>query len=251
MKGKQKSSRTLLEALALAINGTNGQEATRLAEEFNSSFGHLVRASVEAESMQGDKIENRAEPTKIHSSAKSAQGQNPAARNKAIDRKRETLLECITEDVVREKEAEEGGSSPPSPDESDVKKPKKKKKKKNASVKKQSRDSDSASISDHSSNSSSSEDSSSDDLSQAEDAELCYEITEFKSADLPDLLGRWDKGFRKLRSYVPLTLFNTALLESFYDDEGETKTSAKSAKSKSSLKKPREAAHVRRFHRDE
>lgn len=53
-KGTQPKSRTLLEALAKAIDSTNEEEAVRLAAEFNDSFGHLVRASVDAESIQGD-----------------------------------------------------------------------------------------------------------------------------------------------------------------------------------------------------
>lgn len=73
-------------------------------------------------------------------------------------------------------------------------------------------------------------------MSDEEEALLCYEIADFESADLPDLPDKWDKGFRKLRSYVPLTLFNTALIESFHDDEVDLKSKDKSAKSKSSLK---------------
>lgn len=73
-------------------------------------------------------------------------------------------------------------------------------------------------------------------MSDDEEAELCYETTEFDSANLPDLPDKWDKGFRKLRSYVPLTLFNTALLESFHDEEVDPRQRDKSAKSKSSLK---------------
>lgn len=75
-----------------------------------------------------------------------------------------------------------------------------------------------------------------DDSSRAEDAELCYEITDFESADLPDLPEKWDKGFQKLRSYGPLTLFKTSLLEGFQDDDGESTAKGKPERSKSSLK---------------
>lgn len=50
--GKRSDSRTLLESLARAIDGTDAVEASRLADEFNNSFGHLVRASVDAESIR-------------------------------------------------------------------------------------------------------------------------------------------------------------------------------------------------------
>lgn len=77
---------------------------------------------------------------------------------------------------------------------------------------------------------------SSDDSEAVEKAELCYDITDFDSADLPDLPDQWDKGFKKLCSYVPLTLFKTSLLESYYDDKKEQKLKDKSDLSKTSLK---------------
>lgn len=235
-KGKQKSSRTLLDALASAIDGTNGEEVTRLAAEFNNSFGHLVRASIEAESAQGDEERDSRGETNVNPTAKCSQTPKMPSKCKSRDRKREPTREDITKETVGEKTRDEGDTLPSSSEESDVKKPQKKKKKRNASKKKQSNHSDSSPDSDPSSDSSSSGDDSSDDSSLEQEAELCYEITEFESADLPDLPEKWDKGFRKLRSYVPLTLFNTALLESFYDDDGETESVNKSTKSKSSLK---------------
>lgn len=47
------SSRTLLEALASAIHGTDNTDTRRLEAEFNGSFGDYVRASVEVESVNG------------------------------------------------------------------------------------------------------------------------------------------------------------------------------------------------------
>lgn len=51
-KGKrpQSNTRTLLEALATAIDGTDAEETMRLAAEFNNAFRSLVRASVSTES---------------------------------------------------------------------------------------------------------------------------------------------------------------------------------------------------------
>lgn len=233
----------MLEALASAIDGTNGEEAARLAAEFNASFGHLVRASVEAESVQGP--EERIEPDGVSRAPTSTniQTQKTPVTYKTREKTTEPALESITKERNKRKEKEEEKAAreeidtpPSSSDESEARKPKKKKKKRNASKKRQANDSDSSSSSEPSTDSSSSCDDSSDNSSRGEEAELCYEITEFESADLPDLPDRWDKGFKKLRSYVPLTLFNTALLESFYDDEGEIKSGNKSAKSKSSLK---------------
>lgn len=225
-KGKQNSSRTLLEALAQAIDGTNEDEAVRLAAEFNDSFGHLVRASVDVESVRGS-VRGR-DDNDGHDSPIEVVRRGP---EKVLERQRDETRGNLST-------AEEKDVLLVSSDDSDVTRPKKKKSRKNNSKKKRSKTTDPPSSSDHSSSSSSSStsDSSSDDSSQVEDAELCYEITEFGSADLPDLPEKWDKGFRKLRSYVPLTLFNPALLESFYEEEGEGKDKTKSGKSKSSLK---------------
>lgn len=112
----------------------------------------------------------------------------------------------------------------------------KKKMKKVSSKKQQDKDSDPSSPSDSLSDSSTSDESSSDDSSAADRAELCYEVTDFESADLPDLPDKWDKGFRKLRAYVPLTLFKSSLLENFHDDDVDSKSKEKSAVSKASLK---------------
>lgn len=121
--------------------------------------------------------------------------------------------------------------------ESNVTKPEKKKNRRDASRKKQPKDLFSKSSSEDSSGfSSSSDGSSSDSSSEEEEAELCYEVTEFESADLPALPDKWDRGFRKLRLYVPLMLFNPALLESFYDDEGNNKDKFRMSKLKGSLK---------------
>lgn len=219
-KGKQQDSRTLLEALAQAIDGTNEEDAVRLAEEFNNSFGHLVRASVDVESVRGE----TAAPT-----AEGTPRRQPVGEKKRAKPVKEPEIDLLNP-------TNGGDGSPPSSDDSDVKKPRKKKAKKNASKKKRSKQSESSSSSDDTSSKSSPYDSDSDVSSQEEDAELCYEVTDFESADLPDLPDRWDKGFKKLRSYVPLTLFNPALLESFHKQDGDQKDKSKSAKSKSSLK---------------
>lgn len=121
---------------------------------------------------------------------------------------------------------------------SDTPRPRKKKSKKSKSKKKKNKESSSSSSpsSSEDSTSSSSESSSSEDSDDQERAELTYDVTEFESADLPDLPDRWDKGFKRLRSYVPVTLFKMALLESYYDDEKEQKAKDKSEWSKSALK---------------
>lgn len=231
-KDKQRSSRDLLEALAAAIEGTNDEEVARLTVQFNTSYGDLLRSTEGEKPVQKENHRTGAEPIMIEPQRESGGARKRPQRNN------DTSLDDVRE-VGLEREIRRGGgdTSPLPSDQSDVKEPKKKKKKKNSSKKKQPKDSDSSSSSDHSSDSSSSsEDSSSDDSSQVQDAELVYEITEFESADLPDLPDKWDKGFRKLRSYVPLTLFNTALLESLYDEEGENKSATKTSKLKSSLK---------------
>lgn len=199
----------------------------------------MVRASVEAESIHGDYGRNLLVPdTPLVQTARSKGTSIPARKKQErLERAQEATLlddEAPTEhtkDVARKKGPPSSSSEDP-----DVKRPKKKKNKKGSSKKKPPKDSDSSSGLDPPSDTSSSGDSSSTDSSEDEDAELCYEIAEFNSADLPDLPDKWDKGFRKLRSYVPLTLFNTALLESFHDDEADPKQKEKSAKSKSSLK---------------
>lgn len=228
---EKRKSNTLIEGLANAINGSDEREAKRIAEEFNNYFGTLVRASVDVESVQGG------------ATAKSAvERKDQPVLDKAQRGKREKLSQVIPVDDESDSDGQGGKrkkhareTSPPSSEDPDVKKRRGKKKKKNASRKKH-KSPISSSSSDHSSDSSSSGDSSTEDSSDEEDAELCYEITEFESADLPDLPDKWDKGFRKLRSYVPLTLFNTALLESLHDDEEDMKQKEKSAKLKSSLK---------------
>lgn len=127
-------------------------------------------------------------------------------------------------------------NSPPPSDSSSSDKPKKKKKKRSSKKKTTQIDPGDSSCTSESSDSSSSESSSMTDSSDAEDAKLCYDIMDFESADLPDLPEKWDKNFRKLRSYVPLSLFRTALLDSYYDDELDQKVKDKSDLSKTSLK---------------
>lgn len=112
---------------------------------------------------------------------------------------------------------------------------KKKQKKRRPEEKKSPASSSSPSSSDNSDMSSSESDNTSESEDD-EDAELCYEVTDFKSANLPDLPEKWDRGFKKLRSYVPLTLFETSLLENYYDDEKEQKLKDKSDVSKITLK---------------
>lgn len=241
---KAQSCTTLLEALAKAIDGTNGSEAIRLAADFNDSFGHLVQASVEEESVHEEPERNILVPdTPAPTPLRKENKTKGSGRN---ERKIETAREIrnmeeeeADEEVKRTehmKSRKRQDSSSQSSDDSDVKKPKKKKKKKTSSKKKSTKVSDSSSSSDPSSETSSSGDSSSKSTSEGEDAELCYEITEFESADLPDLPDKWDRGFRKLRSYVPLMLFDKNLIESLHDEDAETKQKIKSDKLKSSLK---------------
>lgn len=75
-----------------------------------------------------------------------------------------------------------------------------------------------------------------DGSSAADQAELCYNVTDFESDDSPDLPDRWDKGLRKLRAYVPPNLFKPSLLEIFYADNIERQTKDQSSLSRSSLK---------------
>lgn len=123
-----------------------------------------------------------------------------------------------------------------SSEDSESPKPKKKKTKRKQPKKKESSDPSSPSGTSSDSDSLSSDSSSSQDSTDGEKAELVYDITDFESADLPDLPDKWDRGFKKLRSYVPLTLFRTALLENYYDNEAEPKQKDKSEMSKSALK---------------
>lgn len=235
-KRKQFNSQSLLEALARAIDGTDQEEAVRLAAEFNDSFGHMVRASVEAESVR-DEIEaqeiEQSCQNKPVSRAPEVTGEREEKKKETNLRKEMILPQGRDPDEARSKSRRE--RAPTSSECSDVRKPRKKKNRRSAR-KKPSSDSSPSSDSDHSSDSDSSSDDSSGESSLEEDAELCYEITDFESADLPDLPDKWDKGFKKLRSYVPLTLFNPTLLESFYEEDGESKDKSKLAKMKSSLK---------------
>lgn len=239
-KGKRvaSSSKTLLEALATAIDGTDEAETRRLAAEFNDSFGEYVRASVGVESVMGDD---------------KAEGERPRT-NTVLEPPTQTLADSsgkrsvkVVKEVVPISSSDETDSpvakkkkrpEDQSSDDSQKGKPTKKKKKSSSLRRKSKKKKEEIPSSDPSSDSdsSSTDEDSSEDSSEVDRAELCYDITDFESADLPDLPERWDKGFRKLRSYVPLTLFRPALLESFHDDDVDLKTKDKSALSKSSLK---------------
>lgn len=224
-KGKKKTleSQTLIEALARAIDGTDKTETLRLAKGFNQSLGHVVRASVGVESVKGGDSVNPPETSgKIKS--RNLHTEQEAHVLSAADR-------VEVEEMKRKKD-----DSPPSSDTSGSEKAKKKKKKSHASKKKNCKQLDDFLCLSGSSDSSSSTGDSLTDFSEAEDAELCYEVTDFESADLPDLPDKWDKNFRKLRSYVPLSLFKTSLLDSYYNDEVEQKTKDKSDLLKSLLK---------------
>lgn len=275
---KSSTSRTLLEALAQAIDGTDEAESRRLAAQFNDSFGSIVRASVstESEAAQEDlallgsfgpqKHKPEPESSDITVMAKidlpsgnSKKLLRPQAREHAAhgnatrggagideqyndtkpskNKPKAADLSSDDRDELRATKKKKGKVS--SSEDSEVGKPKKKKPKKKQPKKKKTSKSSSSSPSSNSSGdsgTSSSESDSSDDSDEAENAELCYDVTDFQSADLPDLPDRWDKGFKKLRSYVPLTLFKISLLEAYYDDEKEQKAKDKLDWSKTSLK---------------
>lgn len=223
---KESSSRTLLEALASAIDGTDEAETRRLAAEFNDSFGKHVRASIGVESVNGDSdgtsLGQRNPPIPVVSSI----ARKPALGVEPNDGTERHAARTTVKSVTSKKKASV------SSDGSDSQKYKKKKKRLTSSRKKNTKVSESSSDSSSMSDSSIPSDESSVESSDVDRAELCYDITDFESADLPDLPDKWDKGFRKLRTYVPLTLFRPALLESFHEDDVEMKTKDKSALSK-------------------
>lgn len=225
-KGTKKRSegQTLLQALAKAIDDTDENETLRLAKEFTQSFGHENRVLVGAESTR----QNGADGTS---------GRMGRQTQQRMDRTLESLEPAPLAEVAEVVgERKKRNDSPPSSDSSDSDKPKKKKKKRSSRKKKARKDSEESLSSSDSSDTSSSEGDSTTGSSDVEDAELCYEVTDFESADLPDLPEKWDKNFSKLRSYVPLSLFKSALLDSYYDDELDQKTKDKSELSKTSLK---------------
>lgn len=158
-KGKQATSRTLLEALAKAIDSTNKEEVVRLAAEFNDSFRHLVRASVDAESIRGNGKDGDKDQSPEKSKLKM-----PIHQQSLND----TIQEMDSGDTREfgkkpgERRREE---EPMSSEDSEVRKPKKKKNKKNAPRKKHSKSSDSNSSSEYLSELSSSSDESSSDSS--------------------------------------------------------------------------------------
>lgn len=136
----QSGSSTLLEALAKAIDGSDKEEAVRLAAEFNNAFGHLVRASVEAESTQGDYGGNLLVPD---TPVVCKQNNQMAAKTAAKKGREKESIEMIAGEDDTARGRVEGvretkrGKDPAvsSSDDSDVKKPKKKKEKKATSKK--------------------------------------------------------------------------------------------------------------------
>lgn len=207
-KSRQSDSRTLLEALAAAIDGTDVQETMRLAAEFNSSFGDLVRASIGPESVVAPEEELRRDTTQRNTheawhnnllASKASQAvetentvEAPKDDKKGKPRRSgraeapeeaEILDEADTKAAIprtKKKMREPDSSS----DDSSNLKPKKKKNKRKAQRKKDDHRSDSSSASPSDSGSTSSEDDDSDDSDDDEKAELCYDVTNFESADL-------------------------------------------------------------------
>lgn len=188
---------------------------------------------------------NRTQPTvpsvaaprvvQIDPSPKSTHAESPTLGLKFQKLKKQTAV-AIPEDRDEPRGKRNERVNESSSDESEVPKAKRSKVKRNKLKKKQTPSSDSPSHSSEDSSSTSSDDEDSDDSEDDDKAELCYDVTNFESADLPDLPDKWDKGFRKLRSYVPLSLFKTSVIESFHDDEKEHKVKDKLELSKSSLK---------------
>lgn len=232
----------MLEALATAIDGTDEVETRRLAAEFNDSFGEYVRASVGVESVAGEeRAENENPPTVTvlepgNRRSAVAAGQDRESRKRNLKKARDAVVISSSDesDTPEPKKLKQDSSQ--SSDDSSMKKSKKKKRKANRSKKNVEKERENVPSSESSSDQTSDDDDSSEDSSDVDRAELCYDITDFESADLPDLPDKWDKGFRKLRAYVPLTLFRPTLLESFHEDEVDLKNKEKSSLSKSSLK---------------
>lgn len=237
----------------------------QLTAEFNNSFGSLVRASVGPESEAGhDDLtllgsfgpvgQAKEQPRQNHQSVAKLRGHinTKTAAQHASDRAAlpqgdsvkqrdaptpQKMLRDIGRDDLRGlkiKKAKKDKIS--SSKDLESPKPKKKKTKRKQPKKKESSDPSSPSGTSSDSDSLSSDSSSSQDSTDGEKAELVYDITDFESADLPDLPDKRGRGFKKLRSYVPLTLFRTALLENYYDNEAEPKQKDKSEMSKSALK---------------
>lgn len=267
-KSKESQSRILLDALAKAIDGTDAAETMRLAAEFNSSFGDLVRASAgtEPDAGHGDRsllgsfgppgktagdqsqdamlvnkvnarIVSKArkegiQPDEIIHTSEEESTPNKMKPSKTKRSDKSSTCEVVEVTKAKKKKKDSTVSSA----DSEESKPRRKKLKRKSSKKKISSDSSSPSSDSSGDSSSSTESDSSLDSDEEEKAEMCYDITDFQSADLPDLPDKWDKGFKKLRSYVPLSLFKKALLESYYDDEKDQKTKDKLEVSKTSLK---------------
>lgn len=229
-KGKQSTSRTLLDALATAIDGTDAEETMRLAAEFNNSFGDLVRASVSPESEAGKDdltlLGSFGPAALAGAAAKQSSTLKPksktgiVSKNKPVATKSQAeVIPVVQEDigtfanpqignealkrdhresvtVSKSKKNKKGRDS--SSEGSDESKPQKKKHKKKSLKKKKQPDFSSSSSSLSDTDSTSSDSDSSLDSDDTEKAELCYDITDFQSADLPDLPDNWDKGFKKL-----------------------------------------------------
>lgn len=249
----------------MAIEGTDAAEVKRLAAELSNSLGTDARAPMGPESPS-----DNADAILLKGFGPEGQGKSLASQSSQVDTtnkrdgvsnlqsysapitvnstqceltslddrqkaKPKSKADCRVEigEMQPTKNKRDDGSSS---EDSGVPRPRRKKSKRKSSKKKKPSDSSSSSDSSSESSSSSSESDSSQDSEDADKAELVYDITDFQSADLPDLPDKWDEGFRKLRSYVPLTLFRTALLENYYDDEVESKIKDKSEFSKSSLK---------------
>lgn len=254
-KEKQSDSQTLLEALASAIDGTDVDEAMRLAAEFNNSFGDLVRASVGPDSViahedagllrgigpaTGD-VEQKSNTRAGKRGEEEDDDPWSLSREDIPDKLKPgrpggradvTHAENLDETAPKRKTREDTQSS----EDSVRPKSKKSKTKKKTHKKRKTQVPDSPPDSSSDSSSSSTGEETSDDSDDADKAELCYDITNFESADLPDLPDKWDKAFRKLRSYVPLSLFKPSLLENYHEDEKDSKSKDKSDLSKSSLK---------------
>lgn len=249
-KAKQSDSRTLLDALAAAIDGTDVGEITRLAAEFNSSFGELVRASVGPESEVAPEerlpaTNKQYDPHGDWHNTSSLSKTKEAVRNGGSteipreERRRGSMQDVdpeipeVTETLSVKRRTRDPVSSS---DDSSVPKPKKKKSKRKTQKKKTDPPSDSSSDSSSVLSSTSSDSEDAEDSDDEEQAELCYDVTNFESADLPDLPDRWDKGFRKLRSYVPLSLFKASVIESYHEDDTSRKSKEKLESSKNALK---------------
>lgn len=242
----------LLEALAAAIEGTNTKEVTRLAAELNNSLGSLTRDSVSTQpsvDLGDESLLKSMGPASGECHQGSSSQRTPRAKvltqqvtqsdhmlsNETMTSKKskpkrplahvEVISSDDPEDSDTHKTKKVARDQQSSSEDSESPKSRRRAAKRKALQKKKRMESEDSSSD---SSSSSSDEDSSDDSADEEKAELCYDITNFDSADLPDLPDKWDKGFRKLRSYVPISLFNPALLESYHEDDKQQNTKDKS-----------------------